>query len=53
MTVMPKNMYNVIRLTYTRDSPRIIQLDDTNIKIIGVVKDILMKLKKYPKISIV
>jgi len=50
---MLKKVVYVIGLTYNRDSTRILQLDGTNVKIIGVVKDVLMKLYKYLKVSFI
>lgn len=53
MTIIPKKIVNVMLLECRRTSNGALQLDGTNIKIIGVVKDIGMILNKCPNISII
>lgn len=53
MTVMPKKVFDIIGFTYTRDSTRLLQLDGTNVKTLGVVKDVPMNLHKCIGVSII
>lgn len=53
MKVMPKKVYDVIELVYTRYSLGIIQLEGTNIKTLDVVKEVPMKVHRFPRISII
>jgi len=51
-TVMPKEMCDVMGLPMTRTSTEVLQLDSTPIKIVGVIKDIVLKIHKCPSIII-
>lgn len=53
ITIMPKKVFDIIGLVYTRCSIGVIQLEETNVKTLGVVKDVPMKLQKCPEVSVV
>lgn len=51
-TVMPKAVCDVMGLPMTRASTRLLQLDSTLVKTIGVIKDIVLKIHKCPSMVI-
>jgi len=51
-TIMPKVVCDVMGLPLTSTSRGVLQLDSNPIKIIGVIKDIVMKLHKSPSMVI-
>lgn len=51
-TVMPKVVCDVMGLPMTRTSTEVLQLDSTPIKIVGVIKDIVLKIHKCPSVII-
>lgn len=45
---MPKVVCNVMGLPLTRTSTGVLQRDSTLVKIVGVIKDIVLKIHKFP-----
>jgi len=53
ITVMPKAVCDIMGLQHTRSSSGVLQLNGTNVKTVGVIKDIVMKLHQCPEVSVV
>lgn len=53
MVMMPKKVYEIIRLVHTKCYTEFLQLDRTNAKTLGVVNDVPMNMYKYPKVSVI
>lgn len=53
MTVMPKKVFDFIGLAYIRDFIRVLQLDGTNFKTLGIVKDVSLKLHRCSGILVI
>lgn len=51
-TIMPKAACDVMGLPLTRTSIGVLQLDSTLVKIVGVIKDIVLKIHKFPYVII-
>jgi len=52
MTIMPKVVYDVMGLPLTRTSMGVLQLESTLVKIVGVIKDVVLKVHKCPSVII-
>lgn len=51
-TIVPKAVYDVMGLPLTRTSMGVLQLDSMLVKIVGVIKDVVLKVHKCPSVII-